>query len=409
MRSLWLAAAFFAASGVVWAVPPEYRERRAALSNTLKDGVVVLFGRTDQETEDDRAGFFQEPNFLYLTGWREAGAILLLSPGADMLFIPDPDARHERYMGPTLKPDDASAPAATGFQTVLPVERFEGELRRALEGQPRLYTAGEAAEERLGRLEPLRKVASGAGAIANMRMKKSAAELESIRQSIDASIAAHRAAWKRAAAGLYEYQVAAIMVETYAQRGCERSAYAPIVAAGPNAVVLHYSKNKRRMDKGDLLLMDVGAECSDYAADITRTIPVGAPFTARQRELYEVVLGAEKAAIAAVRPGVTLAELTKAGRAYMDAHGKDLHGEPLGKYFTHGITHHVGLEVHDASDTSAPLAERMVITIEPGLYIPEEHIGIRIEDMVLVTKEGGEIMTAALPREPGEIEKALGK
>ncbi len=409
MRKVWLAAAFFAASGTLWPVSSEFRERRAALSATLKDGVVVLFGRTDQETEDDREGFFQEPNFYYLSGWREAGAILLLTPDHDILFIPTVSPRHERYLGPQLKPEDPSAPAVTGFRTVLPVERFEAELRRVLEKQQRLYTVGAAAEEKLARLAPLRSVLSAAPPLARMRMKKSSSELDLIRKSIDASIVAHRAAWKRAAPGLYEYQVAATMVETYEDRGCERSAYAPIVAAGPDALILHYSKDKRRMERGELLLMDVAAECSGYAADITRTIPVGTPFNPRQKEVYNVVLGAQKAAIAAVKPGVTFADLTKTAREYMNTHGKDLHGEGLGKYLLHGISHNVGLQVHDLEDTAAPLAEGMVITIEPGIYIAEEGIGIRIEDMVLVTKDGAELLTAALPRDPEEIEKAISK
>src|SRR5262249_16351629 len=152
--------------------------------------------------------------------------------------------------------------------------------------------------------------------------------------STDVSIEAHGAAWKRAAAGLYEYQIAATMVATYFDKGCERHAYAPIVGSGPNSTALHYSLNSRRMDNGELLLMDVGAECNGYATDITRTIPVNGKFTPRQREIYEIVLGAQKAALAAVKPGMTLGKQTpnslhKIALDYINAHGKDLHGEPL--------------------------------------------------------------------------------
>ena len=163
------------------------------------------------------------------------------------------------------------------------------------------------------------------------------------------------------------------------------------------------------MDRGELLLMDVGAECAGYAADITRTIPVGARFSKRQRERYEIVRGAQNAVIAAIKPGLPIGDLGKIAREYINTHGKDLHGEPLGKYLTHGVSHHVGLDVHDATDFSQPLAEGNVITVEPGIYIPEESIGIRIEDMVLVTKEAARLMSGALPRDPGEIEKALGR
>jgi Xaa-Pro aminopeptidase len=242
-----------------------------------------------------------------------------------------------------------------------------------------------------------------------MRMHKSPEELALIQRSIDATLEAHRAAWKRAAPGLYEYQVAATMTAVYFDEGCERSAYAPIVGSGPNSTVLHYSRNSRRMDRGELLLMDVGAECAGYAADITRTIPVGARFSKRQREIYEIVLGAQNAVIAAIKPGLPLGDLSKIAREYINTHGKDLHGEALGKYFTHGVSHHVGLDVHDATDFRQPLAEGNVITVEPGIYIPEENIGIRIEDMVLVTKDGAKLMSGALPRDPGEIEKAFGR
>lgn len=245
-------------------------------------------------------------------------------------------------------------------------------------------------------------------------MVKSPEELALIQKSIDATLAAHRTAWKMAAPGLYEYQVAAAMTNSYLSEGCERSAYAPIVGAGPNNAILHYSRNSRRMDRGEVLLMDVGAECSGYAADITRTIPVGAPFSKRQREIYEIVLGAQNAVITAIKPGMYLNKpfpnnLTAIAFDYINTHGKDLHGEPLGKYFTHGVGHNVGLDVHDATDFSTPLAEGMVITVEPGIYIPEENIGIRIEDMVLVTKDGGKLLSGALARDPAEIEKALGR
>jgi Xaa-Pro aminopeptidase len=245
-------------------------------------------------------------------------------------------------------------------------------------------------------------------------MRKSPEEIAIIQRATDASMAAHRAAWKRAAPGAYEFQVAATMSEVWSDQGCERSAYAPIVGSGPNSVILHYSRNSRRMDAGELLLMDVAAECSGYASDITRTIAVGGRFTPRQKEIYEIVLGAQKAAIAATKPGMMLGKtspnsLYKIAFDYIDSHGKDLHGERLGKYFTHGLSHHVGLDVHDAAEPGAPLEAGMVITIEPGIYIPEENIGVRIEDVVLVTPDGAKVLSGALPREPAEIERLAGR
>ena len=243
-------------------------------------------------------------------------------------------------------------------------------------------------------------------------MKKSPAELEAIQRATDVTIDGHKAAWKRMAPGLYEYQLAATVSNIYQENGCDRHAYAPIVGSGPNGAILHYSSNKRRMDQGEMVVMDTAAQCEEYASDITRTVPVSGRFSKRERELYEIVLGAQAAALAAVKPGARLSgpdnSLTKIAKDYFASHGKDLHGKPLDKYFTHGIGHQVGLEVHDA-DTREPLAAGMVITIEPGLYIPEEGIGIRIEDVVLVTETGAKLLSAALPREPDEIEKAMAK
>ena len=384
-----------AAAAICGAASPEYQARREVLRKAFPEAVIVLRGGIEsaQDVEGARSRFFQEPNFYYLTGWTQPGARLLIDAHREILFLPAHDAEREKWTGPRPAASDPGIEEASGFDTVLPVDRYDVELR------------GIAAPVESSAVEK---------ALAHLRMKKSAAEIALIQRSIEATEAAHRAAWKRAAAGMYEYQVASLMASVYLDRGCERSAYAPIVGAGPDAVYLHYDRNTRRLEHGELLLMDVGAECAGYAADVTRTIPVDGRFTKRQRELYEIVLGAQKAAIAAVKPGMTIGRNTpnsihKPALDYLNAHGKDLYGAPLGQYFTHGISHHIGLEVHDAADVVAPLEEGMVISVEPGLYIPEEQIGIRIEDMVLVTRDGARLLTAALPREAAEIEKAMGR
>ncbi len=415
MRLICLCCALLAARpGVAAPGPEEYRARRAELSQKLHDGVLVLFGATDKGEENLRSGFFQESNFYYLTGWREPGAILLVAPPQEdkpyaILFLPRRHPDQEKWTGRKLGPDDPAIGQLTGFDTVLNTESFESELHKQLEHYSGIYTIGEQSTAALKELAPLRDISGAGPMIARLRMHKSPEELALIQKSIDITLDAHRAAWRRAAPGEYEYQVAATMTAVYFNAGCERNAYAPIVGSGPNSTVLHYSRNSRRMDRGELLLMDVGAECAGYAADITRTIPVGARYSKRQREIYEVVLGAQNAVIAAIKPGLPFGDLNKVARDYINTHGKDLHGEPLGKYFTHGVSHHVGLDVHDATDFSQPLAEGNVITVEPGIYIPEENIGIRIEDMVLVTKDGARLMSGALPRDPTEIEKAIGR
>jgi Xaa-Pro aminopeptidase len=392
---------------------PEYAARRDKLRGMLHKDVAVLFGA--KESEDLHYAFFQEPNFFYLTGWEEPGAILLVTPApdGDILFLPPRVPAQEKWTGRKLGPDDRTVSEITGFGKVLPATSFERELKASLEKYPGLFTLPADAKSPL-----LAKAAPGFATpdlrplLARLRMIKSPAEIAAIQHSTDASIDAHRAAWRTMHAGEYEYQLAATMVETYESEGCRRSAYAPIVGSGPNSTILHYSRNSRRMDAGEVVVMDVAAECDDYASDITRTVPVSGKFTARQREIYEVVLGAQRAAIAAVKPGVTLGRRTPGGLYqiaydYINTHGKDLHGEPLGKYFTHGLSHHVGLDVHDASDVREPLQAGMVITIEPGIYIPEENIGVRIEDVVLVTPTGSKVLSAALPVNPDEIERAL--
>jgi Xaa-Pro aminopeptidase len=392
----------------------EHRKRRAELAKAVADGVVVLFARGGGEV---RGRYFQEPNFAYLTGWRRPGAALLLAPDREILFLPLRDERTETYDGPMLAAEDPKAREITGFEQVMPVTHLERELRLALERHARIYTITSRPEaERLRALAPLRQISDVRPAVARLRARKSPEELARIRRSIEVTIAAHRAAWKRLQPGVYEYQVAATLVGTFLEHGCEDAAYPPIVASGANALILHYQDNARRMEAGELLLVDAGATCNGYAADLTRTAPVSGRFTPRQRELYEVVLGALKAVIAAIRPGVVLGSRTdnvglqKIARDYLDAHGKDAQGRPLGARFVHGIGHRVGLDVHDVyqETLNLPLEAGDVVAIEPGVYLKEEGIGIRIEDMVLVTEQGAVLLSEALPREVADIERELG-
>jgi Xaa-Pro aminopeptidase len=421
---LFLALVTQLAAQLAAAPSPDYATRRTSLRKSIPDGVLVLFG--SKESDDLHEPYFQQTDFLYLTGWEEPGAILILTPEPDkedpdftqrsqapreILFLPQRLIREEKWTGRKLGPSDPEAPALTGIAAVHPAERFETELRTLLDIYPNLYTlTTDPLATPLTQLFPRRPPIDARVKIASLRMVKSAEEIALIQKATDASILAHRAAWKSIRPGQYEYQTAAVMVGTYMAEGCRRSAYAPIVGSGPNSTTLHYSKNSRRMDSGEVVVMDVAAECGNYASDITRTIPVNGKFTPRQREIYNVVLGAQKAAIAAVKPGASVASragLYKVAFDYINTHGKDLHGDPLGKYFTHGLSHHVGLDVHDSSDNNEPLKPGMVITIEPGVYIPEENIGVRIEDILLVTETGARVMSAALPTDPDEIERAL--
>jgi Xaa-Pro aminopeptidase len=387
----------------------EHASRRAALRKLLPNAVIALAGDTEPARGGLRTPFFQETNFLYLTGWREPGATLIMASEGDFLFIPKRDEIRDRYTGRKAAPEDPNIAAVTGFENVLESSAFASKLKAlATEGRAVYGLPSTTIQNAL----PGRELQSAERPLARLRMIKSPAEIAHIQRSVDATIAAHLASWQRLKAGLYEYQVAATMGSTYFEQGCERHAYMPIVASGPMSISLHYSANKRRMDSGELLLMDVGAECGDYAADITRTVPVNGHFTPRQREIYEIVLGAQKAAIDAAKPGMKLLglgedSLNGIARKYVDSHGKDLHGESLGKYYLHSLGHHVGLDVHDATDPDLALQPGMVITIEPGIYIAEEAIGVRIEDMILITDHGSRVMSSGLPRSPGEIEKRI--
>lgn len=359
----------------------EFAARRAALRKNLQEAVAVIHGTQEKETTDNRNGFFQSPNFYYLTGIRDPGGALLLTSDQETLYLSKRDEKAERWTGVRLSLED-DVPAMTGITKVRPIDSLNQDLKKLKS----------------------KKGADVSKLLALQRMQKSDAELAVMQKAIDASIAAHRASWKTVQPGKFEYQIAAVMMATYFNLGCQRSAYSPIVGSGPNSTILHYSKNNRRMDTGEMLLMDAGAECDGYAADITRTVPVNGKFTDRQRELYTAVLAAERAVIAAAKPGITIKELKQIALDSLDAEGKN-----LGRYMIHNISHHIGLNVHDLANSEVPLQPGAVITVEPGVYLSQENIGIRIEDMILITSDGARVLTAELPVEADAIERVMSR
>ncbi|MEO6802009.1 MAG: M24 family metallopeptidase, partial [Granulicella sp.] len=250
-----------------------------------------------------------------------------------------------------------------------------------------------------------------------LRAIKSPAELALLTKAANASIAAQLAEMKAVRPGVTEGTVAGVIIAKLMEEGCERVSYAPIVGSGKNATILHYSQNAATMQSGGLVVIDAAGEYSMYASDITRTLPVNGHFTPRQREIYNLVLGAQRAAAAAFVPGKSTINdpthhdpnsLDTVAYNYINAHGKDLHGQPLGKYMVHGIGHLVGIDVHDPWDYTKPLGKGMVFTIEPGLYLPEENIGVRIEDLFSVNADGTLTdLIAKLPHEATAIEAAM--
>jgi Xaa-Pro aminopeptidase len=407
----------------------DYRARREALAQKANGGVVLLFAPTESEGPNAIYGFRQEDNFYYLTGLPDPGGAVLIAPAAEgrayteVLFLPAQNATQEKWTGPKLNPATPDAKQRTGFDRVAQLDSLRDELVRVLSGpRPAVLTELGKDSASAGPMEWLRRVNAFPNGVsfkevnpllASLRIKKDAGEMALIRKAVDASVAAHFASWKAIKPAVTEREISSLMQYEFGRRGCERPAYAPIVGSGFYSTVLHYSLNSGTMKDGDVALMDVAGEYSMYASDITRTVPVNGKFTARQREIYDIVLGAQKAAEDAFRSGKSTLgrgdnSLHKAAADYINSHGKDKKGEPLGKYFIHGLSHFVGLNVHDVGDGSLPLQPGAVFTIEPGIYIPEENIGVRIEDDYWVDDQGKLVkLSGALPGSADDIERIM--
>jgi Xaa-Pro aminopeptidase len=356
----------------------EYRSRRDRLAQRIKGNVLVLRAAPDQELTE----YQQERNFYYLTGFDEPNAILLLDaasePPQEFLFLPERKPSEERWTGPKLGPGP-DAEKATGFAKVLSIVEFDATLKKA--------------QEHAKAVDGLKDVEDD---IAYLRQVKSPTEIALLEKAIQITLKAQLAAAKAIQPGAMEYEVEAALEYEFRRNGAERPGFPSIVGSGPFSTILHYDKNDRRMQAPDVVVVDIGAEYSGYSADVTRTYPVSGKFSPRQREIYQIVLDAQKAAIAKIKPGVRISDLHQAAMGYIRSKGYE-------KNFIHGTSHHIGLEVHDVGSTARPLEPNMVITVEPGIYIPEEEIGVRIEDDVLVTPTGYRVLSA-FPKEIAEIE-----
>ena len=244
--------------------------------------------------------------------------------------------------------------------------------------------------------------------LASLRQIKDADEVRRLRRAVGITTEAFLDAMAAAKPGMYEYEVEATLEYGFRRRGAERVGFPSIVGSGPNGTILHYDENRRRMEEGELVVIDVGAEYGYYSADLTRTLPVSGRFTARQRRLYDLVLGAQQTAIDSVRPGTSLGTLNQIARTYLRTRSSDLCGGfGCDRYFIHGLSHWLGMDVHDPGSYSRRLEPGMVLTVEPGVYIPAESLGIRIEDVVLVTREGAEVLSSGLPRGAEAVERAM--
>lgn len=413
----------------------EYRARRQQLMSRLKDGVVVMIGA--REDEFGEAGRFRQKNdFMYLTGVETPAAYLMLvpagvvgdKPAQETLFIPARNPGHEKWTGPQIGPG-AEGQAAFGFQEVAATAKvneyindvFRSPAFEAKNGKPpaRLYTimpqAATADIQRessfiatLQKNYPGLQVVDLAPIIAEMRKVKSAAEIALLQKAIDITGEGQRDAAAQIRPGAFEYEAQAALEAAFTRNGAERPGFPSIVGSGFYSTVLHYNQNHKKIEAGDLVVVDIGAEFSYYTADVTRTYPASGKFSPRQRQIYQLVLDAQRAAERAFKPGQSnLGQLHRVAIDTIKASPlRDKNGNTLERYFIHGLGHWLGMDVHDVGDYGN-MPAGSVFTIEPGIYIPEEKLGVRIEDDYLVTEKGLVKLSRAIPSEPDEIERIM--
>ncbi|MEY4581125.1 MAG: hypothetical protein RL701_5828 [Pseudomonadota bacterium] len=430
----------------------EFAERRERFRQHMGTGQrVALFAATPVaiRNNDVEHDYRQDSDLFYLTGLDEPDSVLLLTTAhpeqRSVLFVRPRDPSRETWDGPRTGVDGAVAQfgADAAFPidelaTRLPdylqdVDQLHYRLGRDRHFDERVLTAIDAvrARARLG-VTPPRAIVDPGPIVHEMRLRKSAAEVDTMLRAAQITTEAHAQAMRIARPGRYEYEVEAELMRVFRAQGAERPAYGSIVGSGPNATILHHRRNNRLMEDGDLLLIDAGAEFDYYACDVTRTFPVNGRFTPSQRAIYDIVLAAQLAAIAAVRPGVTLPDVhQRALEVLVDGLvtlgliagpvSDAIEQERYKPYYMHRTSHWLGMDVHDVGDYFVDKRPRVlepgfVLTIEPGLYVahgspcdPTWHgIGVRIEDDVLVTHDGPHVLTAAIPKRAEDLEQLLG-
>lgn len=368
------------------------RARRQRLAEKLGDRALVLFASTEEEGQNATGVFRQNDDFYYLTGWMEPGAGLVITSEAQILFLPAQNVSQERWTGPKITAATPNVKTITGFDRVEPLDAMRDVLVTILPS-PSVTVLTEPDSvpiqwlQRANAFPNYVRFVEAADVISELRVIKDAEEIALIRKATNATVAAHQAARRAIRPGMTENEMAGLIEYEFRRGGCQGPAFSTIVGSGANSTVLHYSENSSVMREGDVVVIDIGAECSLYASDVTRTLAVSGRFTPRQQQIYDVVFEAQQAAVAAFQSGVSTLGRTSPNSLYRVAYDV-LEKQGLGKYFIHGLSHFVGLEVHDAGDRDAPLRPGMVFTIEPGVYIPEEKIGVRIEDIYLVREDG---------------------
>jgi len=423
----------------------EYQRRRKRLLKAVgKRGVAIVPAAAEQQRNHDNPWpFRQSSDFYYLTGLAEPDALLVLCPKRDegevVAFVSPRDPERERWEGPQLGVEQA--PAVLGVDQAFPIDEIDEQLPQLLSGYTKCYLPFDDHDlvlRALGWFDELRRGARAGiqppqtlkdvtAPLHELRLIKSAQEIDRLRRAASVSAEAHLAAARGVHPGLFEYEIAAILQKVFACAHGEPS-FAPIVAGGSNACVLHYRANAAELKEGDLVLIDAGAEVDYYAGDITRTWPVGGTFSEPQRELYQLVLDAQQAAIEAIAPGVSFDAPHQAAvrviteglvsLGLIDGPVEEAIEEGRHRaFFMHRTGHWLGSDVHDVGRYRVDgewreLEPGMVMTVEPGIYVdprseaPERYrgIGIRIEDDVLVTDDGHDVLTREVPKEIDAIE-----
>lgn len=393
--------------------------------------IVVLVGETE-EAEDAR--FRQSNPFAYLTGIDAPHATAILRPGigGSTLYLLPRDAREEAWTGAKLGPGK-EAEAATGFDRVASSASFLADLFAAIGATGRRDPMGRSAPVYLLFPDPkptdrgpaaalarvIREAAPNARLVdlapilGELRKVKSAPEVNLLRWAVAITDDAHEAAARLIAPGVPEYRVEGAILGAFIGGGGTRAGFASIVGSGPNSTVLHYNANRRTMRDGELVVVDIGGEYAYYTADVTRTYPVSGTFTPRQREVYTLVLDCQSKVAAEFKVGeTTLGSQNRSARAFFresPLRAKDERGNErsMDVFFIHGLGHYLGMDVHDVGDASKPLGPGEVFTIEPGLYLPGEGFGVRIEDDYRVLKDGLENLSRGISSDPDAIERTM--
>lgn len=408
--------------------------RRAALVAELRKstpkGLVLVRGLPSQR---DYVRFQQDKTFWYLTGVESPNAALLvdLASGDEILFLPKPNAMKERWDGEQWDSEDEWVRDVTGFREVRPGSELIGLLKERaaaaevvwISKEPWITLSGchdtAAPYDRAIERDPLDgrtsresalqdrleqnfgvEVRDCAPVLAEMRRVKTTEELAALRRAADAGAKAMAEAIRSTRPGITERHLDAVMGFVHRAEGAAGPAYHGIVGCGPNALILHYSQVGRDLRAGEMVLIDYAPEFDHYVSDITRSWPVDGEFTPRMVEIYDAVLASQLAGIAAVRPGKTMADVEKACRSVLSERG-------MLKLLPHGTCHYVGLEVHDVGENARPLVPGVVFTIEPGVYEQATGIGVRIEDVVVVTETGCEVITSAVPKDRASLTRLV--